>query len=142
MLQITPDIAINESELQEVFIRAAGPGGQNVNKVATAVQLRFDAAHSPCLSEEVRQRLFSIARGRINQEGVLVIEARRFRTQRANRQDAAGRLVELIRQAAPEPKSRRKTKPTHASQERRLKTKMQRAGTKHQRRATSEDIDS
>jgi ribosome-associated protein len=142
MIQITPDIALDEGEIQEVFIRAAGPGGQNVNKVATAVQLRFDAAGSPSLPEVVRRRLISLARKRINQEGVLVIEARRFRTQIANRQDAITRLVDLIRRAAPEPQVRHRTRPTRSSQERRLKTKLHRAGTKNQRRSTLEENDS
>ena len=114
MIQVTPAIAIDEGEIQEEFIRASGPGGQNVNKVATAVQLRFDVAHSPSLPDDVRQRLVRLAGRRMTEEGVLIIEARRFRTQARNRQDAVDRLVALIRKAAEKPISRRKTSPTAA----------------------------
>jgi len=130
MIQITSSIAIDESEIQEEFIRSSGPGGQNVNKVATTVQLRFDVANSPSLPDEVRERLISLPRSRITEDGVLIITARRFRTQGRNRQDAIERLVELIRRAAEKPRSRRKTKPTLASKMRRLEDKHHRAETK------------
>ena len=133
MIHVTNTIAIDESEVQQEFIRASGPGGQNVNKVATAVQLRFDVAKSPSLSDNVRDRLISLARKRITEEGVLIIDARRFRTQGANRQDAIERLLELIRKAAREPKIRRNTRPTLASKTRRLETKRHRAETKRLR---------
>ena len=133
MIQITPDIAIDESEIQLEFVRSSGPGGQNVNKVSTAVQLRFDATGSPSLPAEVRQRLLVQAKGRINQDGILVIDAQRFRTQGANRQDAVDRLVEIIRKATEKPRPRYKTKPTRASKERRLETKRRRSQTKQLR---------
>lgn len=135
MIQITPSIAIDENEIQVDFVRSSGPGGQNVNKVATAVQLRFDVANSPSLPEEVRQRLVLLAGSRITDKGVLIIDAQRFRTQGANRQDAINRLAELIRKAASKPAVRHKTRPTLASRQRRLETKRRRSETKHLRRS-------
>jgi ribosome-associated protein len=135
MIQITSTISINESELKEEFIRASGPGGQNVNKVSTAVRLRFDAANSPSLSDSVRQRLKTLAGGRMTAEGMLIIDARRFRTQGANRTAAVARLVEMIRDAAQEPQIRFKTKPTRGSKLRRLESKHHRNETKQSRRS-------
>lgn len=133
MIHITPHISIDEKEIQEEFIQASGPGGQNVNKVATAVQLRFDVAHSSSLAEVVRTRLRQLAGSRMNSNGVLIIEARRFRSQERNRRDALERLVKLIRQATEEPKPRRKTKPTLASKKKRLATKRQQSKLKRLR---------
>ncbi len=139
MIQITPTIAIDEGEIREDFICASGPGGQNVNKVATAVQLRFDVTHCSSLPEEVRQRLARLAGRRMTEEGVLIIEARRFRTQARNRQDAFDRMVILIRKAAEQPKIRRKTRPPAKSREQRLKTKRRRSQLKEQRRSIQPD---
>lgn len=141
MIHVTDTITINESEIQEEFIRSSGPGGQNVNKVATAVQLRFNVANSPSLSDDVRSRLIFLAGRRITEEGVLIISARRFRTQDQNRQDAINRLTELIRQASEKPKYRRKTRPTVASKKQRLEIKHRRSKIKQTRRsvAPSED---
>lgn len=141
MIHITRSIAINESEIQLEFVRASGPGGQNVNKVATAVQLRFDVRHSPSLPADVRERLIRLAGKRITSDDVLIIDARRFRTQEQNREDAIARLVELIRQAAEKPKVRRATKPTLASQHRRLEEKRRRGEAKRLRQAVSRSED-
>ncbi|MDI6780643.1 MAG: alternative ribosome rescue aminoacyl-tRNA hydrolase ArfB [bacterium] len=138
MIFITKDIAINENEICEEFIRSSGPGGQNVNKVATAVQLRFNVSESS-LPDDVRQRLIFLAGRQITQDGVLIIHARRFRTQEGNRQDAMNRLIHLIQQAAERPKIRRKTKPTLASKMQRLKDKHQHGETKRQRSSVSLD---
>lgn len=123
MIRITPSISLDEREIEERFIRAAGPGGQNVNKLSTAVQLRFDARASPSLPEAVRVRFMRLAGRRLTQEGVLVITARRHRTRERNREDALERLVELIRRAAELPMPRRPTKPTAASKRRRREAK-------------------
>jgi ribosome-associated protein len=130
MIRVTADISVDESEIQLQSVRASGPGGQNVNKVATAVQLRFDVVHSPSLPEDVRGRLLLLGGARVSKEGVLVIDARRFRTRERNRQDALERLVELIREAAEPPKPRRRTKRTLASVRRRLEAKRRRGETK------------
>ena len=130
MIRITPSIAIDEDELEETFVRASGPGGQNVNKVSTAVQLRFGLRASPNLPEDVRERLAQLAGRRLTQDGVLLIFADRFRSQERNRQDALERLVDLIRRAAVRPTPRRPTKPTLASRRRRLEGKKHRAAVK------------
>ena len=135
MIHITDSISIDEDELEERFIRASGPGGQNVNKLASAVQLRFDARHAPGLSDDVRARLERLAGRRLTQEGVVVITAQRHRTQERNRQDARERLFALIRAAAVRPVPRRPTKPTKASRQRRVEAKKHRAGLKQMRRA-------
>lgn len=137
MIVITPTIAINEKEITFDLIRASGPGGQNVNKVATAVQLRFDVEHSPNLPVDVRARLVRLAGRRITSEGVLVIEARRFRTQEQNRQDAVDRLIALIRKASEKPKVRLRTRPSKGSRERLLAAKRRRSRIKQMRRAVS-----
>jgi ribosome-associated protein len=135
MIRVTPHIALDESEIVEQFIRASGPGGQNVNKVASAVQLRFDVGASPALDAETRQRLRTLAGRRLNREGVIVITAERFRTRERNRADALERLVELIRRAAERPKIRRPTRVTAGSKARRADTKVRRGQLKRLRRS-------
>jgi ribosome-associated protein len=130
MIRITDRISIEERELEERFVRASGPGGQNVNKLSSAVQLRFDVRHSPSLSADVRMRLERMAGRRLTRDGVLVIMAQRHRTQERNRQDALDRLIELIRRASVAPTPRRPTKPTRGSKERRLATKKNRSSIK------------
>lgn len=137
MYKITPTLQIDESELQFEYIRASGPGGQNVNKVATAVQLRFNALNSPALASGIKGRLIQLTGKRVNAEGILVIEARRFRTQEANREDAIRRFTELVRKALVPPKPRRKTNPTAVSKEKRLKEKKQRGEIKKNRQNQS-----
>ena len=134
MIRVTRDIVIDESEIREEFIRASGPGGQNVNKVSTAVKLRFDVKNSPSLPDGVSERLIRLAGRRVTTDGVLVIDARRFRTRERNRRDAIERLVGLIRRAAERPRPRRKTKPTLASKRRRLEAKRRRGEAKSRRR--------
>jgi ribosome-associated protein len=130
MIRVTPHISIDERELEERFIRASGPGGQNVNKLSSAVQLRFDVRSSPSLPDDVRARLERLAGRRLTREGVLVIIAQRHRTQERNRADALERLIELIGRAAVAPVLRRPTKPTKGSRERRLESKKRRSSLK------------
>jgi ribosome-associated protein len=130
MIPVTAHISLDEREIEEQFVRASGPGGQNVNKLSTAVQLRFDVRHSPSLAPEVRARLERIAGSRLTRDGVIVIIAQSHRTQGRNRQDALDRLIDLIRRAAVAPVKRRPTRPTRASRERRIEGKKRRAGIK------------
>jgi ribosome-associated protein len=134
VIAVTSRISIDESELDESFVRSSGPGGQNVNKLSTAVQLRFDVRHSPSLPPEVRDRLERLAGSRLTRDGVLVIIAQQYRTQGRNREDALARLVDLIRRAAVAPVKRRPTRPTKASRERRIEGKKRRGDIKGLRR--------
>ena len=133
MIEVTNTVSIDDRELEMSFVHAAGPGGQNVNKATTAVQLRFDVRNSPSLPADVKSRLIRVAGSRITQDGVLVIRAQRYRTQEQNRADALARLTELVRRAAHPPKRRRRTRPTAASRERRLRSKRARGETKRLR---------
>src|SRR5690242_6373419 len=135
MIPVTAKIALDEREIAEVFIRASGPGGQNVNKVASAVQLRFDARRSRSLPADVRERLERLAGSRLTRDGIIVITAQRHRAQARNRDDALARLLELIRQAAQPPPRRRKTRPPAGARERRIESKKRRAGIKRLRHA-------
>ena len=134
MIRITDNLLIAESEVRMSFVRASGPGGQNVNKVSTAVELRFDAARSPSLTPEMRDRLMRLAGSRLTREGEIVIEAQSHRSQEMNRQEALTRLTALLRKAAHKPKPRKRTRPSRAARERRLEGKRRRSRAKEQRR--------
>lgn len=134
MIRINDRISIDEAELEEQFVRSSGPGGQNVNKVSTAVELRFDVARSNALTPPIRQRLVRLAGNRLTKDGVLIIRAERFRTQEQNRADARARLIDMVKSAAVSPKFRVKTKPSKAAKERRIKAKVQRGTIKKLRR--------
>ena len=137
MIQITERIAIDEREINEEFVRASGPGGQKVNKVSTAVKLRFNVAKSPSLPDDIRERLIHLAGKKMTEKGVMVIDARRFRTQERNRQDALERLVRLIEAASKIPKRRKKTRPTATSKQRRLNEKHRRGELKRMRKGVA-----
>jgi ribosome-associated protein len=139
MIPVTARLALRDEEIQESFIRASGPGGQNVNKVATAVELRFDALASPSLPDDVKARLRPLAGSRMTADGVIIIRAERHRSQERNRAEALEKLVALLRSAAHRPKPRRPTKPTRASKERRLEHKSRRANVKRLRGARGHD---
>jgi ribosome-associated protein len=139
MIEITPDVYLDENELHYEFMRASGPGGQNVNKVATAVQLRFDVQGSPSLPEAVKPRLAKLAGKRMKADGSLLIEAKRYRTQEQNRQDAEQRLIKLIQRALEKPKPRKHTRPSAAAREKRLAEKKRRSDLKRSRKGPSLD---
>lgn len=139
MIAITPSLALDESEIQFEFVRAAGPGGQNVNKVATAVQLRFDVHGSPSLPAEVKARLVKLAGRRVSEDGILVITARRYRSQEQNRADAVQRLVKMIQKAATRPRVRKATRVSQSAKAARVDEKKRRGQVKHRRRRPSED---
>jgi ribosome-associated protein len=139
MIEITPDVYLDENELHYEFMRASGPGGQNVNKVATAVQLRFDVQGSPSLPEAVKPRLAKLAGKRMKADGSLLIEAKRYRTQEQNRQDAEQRLIKLIQRALEKPKPRKPTRPSAAAREKRLAEKKRRSDLKRSRKGPSLD---
>jgi len=139
MIQLTPHIAIEESDIEERFVRSSGPGGQNVNKVSTAVELRFNAAGTRSLSQEIKERLLKLAGNRITDEGSLIIDARRFRTQERNRFDALERLAHWLKRASARPKSRRTTRPSATAREKRLNEKHQHSEVKRMRGKVSSD---
>ena len=139
MIRIAPGASLDESELIETFVRASGPGGQNVNKLATAVELRFDVLNAPGLDADIKERLSKLAGRRLTLEGVIVLFAQKHRTQEMNRADARERLFELIRQAAKRPIIRRPTRPTLASKKRRVESKVRRGGIKGLRGRPSSD---
>jgi ribosome-associated protein len=139
LLRVTPEIAIEESELVERFVLSSGPGGQNVNKVASAVELRFDAAHSPALRDDVRARLKALAGRRMTKDGMLVLHGHRFRDQSRNREDVRARLIDLIARAAVPPKRRKATRPPRAAKEKRLQEKKSRSRLKKARSKVAEE---
>jgi ribosome-associated protein len=139
MIEITPSLSIDESEIIESFVRASGPGGQHVNTTSSAVQLRFDARRSPSLPNDVAIRLMKLAGSRLTQDGVIVIQAQAHRSLKRNREEALARLVEMIREATIAPKARRPTRPTRAAKERRLTSKSHRGALKSTRRGSFED---
>ena len=139
MIYITPNLSLDDNEVTFDYIRASGPGGQNVNKVSTAVQMRYDLRNSLSLPPEVKQRLEWLAAGRLTTEGILLIEAKRFRTQEQNRADALARLTSLIQKALEVPKKRRATRPTLSSQNERLQSKQRRGQIKKLRGSSSEE---
>ena len=141
MIQISDTLAIDENDIAIDFIRSSGPGGQNVNKVSSAVQLRFNILEATVFNDQFRQRLKKIAGKRLTSEGILIIKAQRYRSQEQNRQDAINRLVEMIRKALETPKHRRPTRPTAASEKRRLATKRRRSELKRRRRAVRQTGD-
>jgi ribosome-associated protein len=141
MIEITPTISLDESELKFEFVRASGPGGQNVNKVATSAQLRFDVLHSPSLTDAVKQRLIRLGGSRMTDDGILIIEARRYRTQDQNRTDALERLVTLIHKASQAPVKRWVTRPTRSSQVKRVDSKKKRGAVKQGRQVKPKDWD-
>lgn len=136
MIEIIPSLSIDESEIQLEFTRSSGPGGQNINKVSTAVRLRFDVIHSPSLPFDVKERLIQIASSRVTNDGILILDAHQYRTQEQNRADAILRLTDLIRQAARPPKPRKKTRPSAAANAKRLEEKRKRSEVKKMRRYT------
>lgn len=141
MIKINPELFVDETELTFSFVRASGPGGQNVNKVSSAVELRFDVARSPSLPDALKERLKKLAGRRLADDGVLLIDAHRFRTQGLNRKDAIGRLVALLQAAAIEPKTRKATRPSRAAREKRLQTKRKASQIKQTRRTNFSQAD-